>query len=84
MAKLRWNARRGLLESDLIIKQYLDTYENQLTDLEIEALNYLLSMEDNDLLDLLLSRTKLNNNLENPILKSIVKKMQDIKFSNIN
>src|SRR5690606_23276112 len=30
-ARLRWRARRGLLENDLIITRFLDEYETQLT-----------------------------------------------------
>ncbi|MFA7439331.1 succinate dehydrogenase assembly factor 2, partial [Castellaniella sp.] len=30
-ARLRWRARRGLLENDLIITRYLDAFESRLT-----------------------------------------------------
>ncbi|NRF50635.1 succinate dehydrogenase assembly factor 2, partial [Pseudomonas stutzeri] len=36
--RLRWRARRGLLENDLIITRYLDAYETQLTDDDVDAL----------------------------------------------
>ena len=36
-ARLRWRARRGLLENDLIITRYLDAYEAELTDDDVVA-----------------------------------------------
>lgn len=55
-ARLRWRARRGLLENDLIITRYLDACEDQLTDEDVTALTQLFELGDNDLLDLLLAR----------------------------
>jgi len=54
--RLRWRARRGLLENDLILTQYLDTFEKELTDVEVGALTQLFELGDNELLDLLLGR----------------------------
>lgn len=34
-ARLRWRARRGLLENDLMITRFLDQYENELTDQDV-------------------------------------------------
>ena len=31
-ARLRWRARRGLLENDLIVTRFLDAHEAELTD----------------------------------------------------
>ena len=33
--RLRWRARRGLLENDLMLTKYLDTYESALTDVYV-------------------------------------------------
>ena len=54
--RLRWRARRGLLENDLIFTKYLDTFEQSLTDVEVGALTQLFELGDNELLDLLLAR----------------------------
>jgi antitoxin CptB len=56
--RLRWRARRGLLENDLIFTKYLDTYEQSLTDVEVGALTQLFELGDNELLDLLLARVE--------------------------
>jgi antitoxin CptB len=55
-SRLRWRARRGLLENDLILERFLDRYEDSLSDDDVAALTCLLDLGDNDLLDLLLAR----------------------------
>jgi len=55
-ARLRWRARRGLLENDLILTRFLDRYEAALTDEEVDAFSRLLDLTDNELMDLLLAR----------------------------
>jgi len=77
-ARLRWRARRGLLENDLIITRYLDAYETQLTDDDVGALTQLFEMGDNDLLDLLLARKELEGALDTPKLRAIVAKMREL------
>jgi antitoxin CptB len=77
-ARLRWRARRGLLENDLIITRYLDAYETQLTDEDVAVLTQLFELGDNDLLDLLLARTELKGALDTPRLQSIVAKMREL------
>ncbi|MFT5961802.1 MAG: antitoxin CptB [Burkholderiaceae bacterium] len=55
-ARLRWRARRGLLENDLILTRFLDAHEAGLTDDEVDALTCILDVSDNDLMDLILAR----------------------------
>jgi antitoxin CptB len=54
--RLRWRARRGLLENDLIIGRFLDRHEHDLDQAQVVALMRLLELPDNELLDLLLAR----------------------------
>jgi antitoxin CptB len=56
--RLRWRARRGLLENDLIISRFLDRHERELDQAQVAALMRLLELPDNELLDLLLARTE--------------------------
>lgn len=70
--KLRWRARRGLLENDLILTKYLDAYESQLTDVEVGALVQLFELGDNELLDLLLGRVEPEGALDRPALKMVL------------
>ncbi|MDF3034896.1 MAG: succinate dehydrogenase assembly factor 2 [Paucimonas sp.] len=55
-ARLRWRARRGLLENDLIVTRFLDRHEQDLSDEEVDAFSRLMDLSDNELLDMLLAR----------------------------
>lgn len=70
--RLRWRARRGLLENDLILTQYLDTFETELTDVEVGALTQLFELGDNELLDLLLGRVEPEGALDRPAVKMVL------------
>jgi antitoxin CptB len=56
LSKLKWRCRRGLLENDLFIDRFFVRYEACLTIRQAAALNELMDLADNDLLDLLLKR----------------------------
>jgi antitoxin CptB len=77
-ARLRWRARRGLLENDLIITKYLDAYESVLTDADVAALTQLFEIGDNDLLDLLLARVEPEGELDTPKLREIIGRMREL------
>jgi antitoxin CptB len=77
-ARLRWRARRGLLENDLIITRYLDAHEAELTDDDVTALTQLFELGDNDLLDLLLARKELEGELDTPRLRGIIGQMRSL------
>jgi antitoxin CptB len=76
--RLRWRARRGLLENDLLITRYLDAYESRLTDADVAALTQLFELGDNDLLDLLLGRTEPEDELDTPKLREIIGQMRGL------
>ena len=54
--RIRWHARRGLLENDLILTRFLDTQLASLETKEMALLEELLRWSDNDLLDVLMDR----------------------------
>ena len=56
LSKLRWRCRRGLLENDLLIEKFFARHESTLTVGQAKGLTDLMSLSDNDLLDLLLKR----------------------------
>ena len=76
-ARLRWRARRGLLENDLIITRFLDRYELELTDGDVSALSRLFEMGDNDLLDVLLARVEVSGVYDTPDIRRLVGLMQE-------
>jgi antitoxin CptB len=75
-ARLRWRARRGLLENDLIITRFLDQFEAELTDLDVAALSLLFEMGDNELLDVLLGRTEVSGVYDTSDIRRLVAQMQ--------
>ena len=56
LSRLKWRCRRGLLENDLFIARFFERYEATLTQGQAQALETLMDLSDNDLLDLLLRR----------------------------
>ena len=77
-ARLRWRARRGLLENDLIITRYLDAYEQELTDQDVTVLTQLFELSDNDLMDLLLARKEPEGVLDTPPVHAILARMRQL------
>jgi antitoxin CptB len=70
--RLRWRARRGLLENDLMLTKYLDTYETTLTDVDVSALTQLFELVDTDLLDVLLARVEPEGALDRPAVHAVL------------
>ena len=56
LSKLKWRCRRGLLENDLFIERFFARHESGITVRQARAMNALMDLSDNDLLDLLLKR----------------------------
>lgn len=76
--RLRWRARRGLLENDLIFTKYLDTFEQSLTDVEVGALTQLFELGDNELLDLLLARVEPTGALDRKAVHEVLGQIRAI------
>jgi antitoxin CptB len=54
--RLKSDARRGLLENDLILQRFFERHGAQLNVEDGKVLTQLLALEDNDLMDLLIGR----------------------------
>lgn len=74
--RLRWRARRGLLENDLIITRFLDANEAQLSNADVDGLAKLLALGDNDLLDILLSRKEPEGSLDCPEVRDVLTRIR--------
>ena len=57
--RLRWRARRGLLENDIVLTRFLDKNLDAMSESEVQGFDELLELTDNDLLDLILARKEL-------------------------
>lgn len=75
-ARLRWRARRGLLENDLIITRFLDLHEAQLSEVDVRALTQLFEMGDNELLDVFLGRCDVSGIYDTPDIRRLVEQMK--------
>jgi len=54
--RLKSDARRGLLENDLILQRFFERYGAQISVEDGKILGQLLALDDNDLMDLLIGR----------------------------
>ena len=66
LSKLRWRCRRGLLENDLFIERFFARHAAGLRVRHATALEELMDLADNDLLDLLLRRREPDGELARP------------------
>ena len=56
LERLKWRSRRGLLELDLVFERFWAGPGQSMDDAEAAALERLLLLPDNDLLDLVMGR----------------------------
>jgi antitoxin CptB len=56
--RLRWRSRRGLLELDIVLERFWKNAGDELSDEDAAALERLLQLPDNDLLDLVMGRAQ--------------------------
>lgn len=70
--RLRWRARRGLLENDILLSRFLDARIETMSEVEIDALDRLLDLSDPELLDLILRRRELEGALDTPAVKALL------------
>jgi len=72
LSKLRWRCRRGLLENDLFIERFFARYEDCLSVRQAAALNELMDLSDNDLMDLLMRRREPEGALSTDDVKEVL------------
>ena len=74
--RLRWRARRGLLENDLIISRFLERDGDSLTYGEMVSFEVLLDLTESELLDVLLARTDLPDALDVPDVRAMLQRLR--------
>ena len=67
--RLRWRSRRGLLELDIVFERCGKRAGDEMTDAEAGALEKLLLLPDNDLLDLVMGRAEAPGELRDMVHK---------------
>jgi antitoxin CptB len=76
LSRLRWRARRGMLENDLILQRYFAQCDTPLHSDEVAALNALLALDDNTLFELFLRNTPLPDDLDRPQVRKLLDTLQ--------
>ena len=69
LERLKWRSRRGLLELDLVFERFWTRTGDKLDEAEAAALERLLRMPDNDLLDLVMGRAEPPEDLRDMVHK---------------
>jgi antitoxin CptB len=72
LRRLRWHARRGLLENDLMLERFFRHHAAGIDAEAIAALEQLLSLPDGQLLDLALRRAELEGDLDTAPLRHVL------------
>jgi len=75
--RLRWRARRGLLENDLLLTRFLERHEADLTDDEVAGLDLLLDLGDNELLELILGRKEPQGDAADPRALRVLRMLRE-------
>jgi len=79
--RLKSDARRGLLENDLILQRFFERYGAQLSAEEGKILSQLLALDDNDLMDLLIGRkdsvAALEKEMHSDSFKIVLQKLRE-------
>jgi antitoxin CptB len=70
--RLKWRSRRGLLELDLVFTRFWAGAGKELTGAEAVALERLLTLPDNDLLDMVMGKT----GTDDPELRGLIGKLR--------
>lgn len=79
-SQLRWRCRRGMLELDLLLTAFVEMEYNNLSKEDTELFSILLNHTDQDLLDLLLGKTKLSDS----VISSLVERIRRSCFDKFN
>ena len=70
--RIRWRARRGLLENDILLTRFLESELMRLSANELQQLDRLLQLGDNELLEILMGRKSCEDAILQPIATRIV------------
>jgi len=77
LKKLRWKARKGIRELDILLQRYLDTHYSNLNESEKKLLEEILDIETYDLLNAISGKTSYNQKYEN-----IIKQLSNLSVIN--
>ena len=76
LRRLRWRARRGLLENDIVLERYFAARPDGLSDDEVRGLDILLDLTDPELLDLILGRAEPEGEAATPAARLVLESLR--------
>ena len=68
LERVRWRCRRGLLELDIVLQRFVDTYYAKLNEAELRQFETLLDLSDSDLWAMIALKEARNMNSQ-PVLR---------------
>ena len=71
LERVRWRARRGLLELDIILERFIKTHYAKLDEPERHVFEKLLDMPDNPLWDMIAGRQEATQGDQKALLEKI-------------
>ena len=77
LKKLRWKARKGIRELDILLQCYLDIHYSKLNESEKKLFEEVLDIETYDLLNAISGKTSYNQKYEN-----IIKQLSNLSVLN--
>lgn len=75
--RLRWRARRGLLENDLVLERFFRRHGNGIDDELARGLDVLLELPDGELLDLILRRDEPHGEADTPAARRVLELLRE-------
>jgi antitoxin CptB len=76
LRRLRWRARRGMLENDLLLTRFFECLDDTLAPDQLDALSQLLDLPDGELLDIVLGRIALPAHLQCTLVQQTLARLQ--------
>lgn len=76
LRRLRWRARRGLLENDIVLERYFAARPGGLSEDEVHGLDVLLDLTDPELLDLILGRAEPQGEAASPAARTVLEQLR--------
>ena len=71
LRRLQWRCRRGLLENDLVLREFLERHGSSLEGERLRAFRALLEYSDNDLWDLVSGRAEPDDLAMNALVREL-------------
>lgn len=59
--RVRWRCRRGMLELDIVLQEFVDKHYMRLSEIELQQFDTLLNFPDNDLWDMITAKKEIED-----------------------